>query len=125
MKTSIKLMFFFLSLTMIMSGCKKEEDGDLPSVITKDAVQISAQSAVCNAEVTDEGGTPLKAKGVCWSNNNNPSIEGNHTDNGTTTGAFASSITSLSPNTTYYYKAYATNNAGTAYGETKSFTTTL
>ena len=123
MKTRCYLLLFVFSL--FLSGCKKEDDGELPLVITKDAVQISAQSAVCNAEVTDDGGKPLTAKGVCWSNSNNPSVEGNHTDNGTTTGAFASSITALSPNTTYYYRAYATNSKGTGYGDIKTFTTTL
>ena len=106
-------------------GCKKDEEGKLPTVITKDAVQISAQSAVINAEVTSDGGSSLLAKGVCWSNASDPSIDGSHSNNGTEVGTFSSSIAALSPNTTYYYRAYATNDVGTAYGETKSFKTTL
>ncbi|MBR5984635.1 MAG: carboxypeptidase-like regulatory domain-containing protein, partial [Bacteroidales bacterium] len=36
---------------------------------------------------------------------------------------FYYSLTGLSPNTTYYYRAYATNTNGTGYGETRTFTT--
>jgi uncharacterized protein (TIGR02145 family) len=41
-----------------------------------------------------------------------------------TTGTFSSSITGLTANTLYYVRAYATNSAGTAYGNEVSFTTT-
>jgi hypothetical protein len=51
---------------------------------------------------------------------------GTKTDEGaaSATGSFTSSITGLSANTTYYVCAYATNTAGTSYGEQVSFTTT-
>ena len=38
-------------------------------------------------------------------------------------GIFVSSITGLTPNTTYYARAYATNSAGTGYGSALTFTT--
>jgi uncharacterized protein (TIGR02145 family) len=38
---------------------------------------------------------------------------------------FVSSITGLSMNTTYYFRAYATNSSGTAYGSQESFTTAI
>ncbi|MEX0980925.1 MAG: hypothetical protein WD577_04235 [Bacteroidales bacterium] len=44
---------------------------------------------------------------------------------GSGTGEFSGSLTGLTAGTTYYVKAYATNNVGTAYGETKSFTTAI
>ncbi|MBR5984075.1 MAG: hypothetical protein IK025_10215, partial [Bacteroidales bacterium] len=42
---------------------------------------------------------------------------------GSGTGSFTKTLTGLSSSTTYYYKAYATNTAGTAYGDVMSFTT--
>jgi uncharacterized protein (TIGR02145 family) len=45
------------------------------------------------------------------------------TSNGLGTGSFTSSFTGLVPNTTYYVRAYATNSAGTGYGNEVSFTT--
>ena len=125
MNNTIKLSLLSLFIISVIISCKKDDEGSLPTVITKDAVQISAQSAICNAEVTSDGGTSLLAKGVCWSNSADPDIDGSHTNNGTETGSFSSSITALSPNTTYYYRAYATNENGTAYGESKTFKTTL
>lgn len=46
------------------------------------------------------------------------------TSNGSGTGTFSSSLTCLTPNTAYYVRAYATNSAGTGYGNEITFTTT-
>ena len=45
------------------------------------------------------------------------------TTDGTGIGTFTSHLTGLSPYTTYYLKAYATNAAGTAYGDEINFKT--
>lgn len=51
-----------------------------------------------------------------------PTIAGSHTTDGTGKGSFSSSITGLTPGTVYYVRAYATNSAGTAYGNQLMFT---
>ena len=38
-------------------------------------------------------------------------------------GEYSATVNALEPNVTYYFKAYATNSAGTSYGLTLSFTT--
>ena len=55
----------------------------------------------------------------------NPTIENNtgFTTNGTGKGIFESSMNNLTPYTKYYVRAYATNSAGTGYGEEVSFQT--
>jgi uncharacterized protein (TIGR02145 family) len=60
-----------------------------------------------------------------WSRSENPTVESNEgiTTDGSGTDEFTSSLTGLTPETTYYVKAYATNSEGTAYGGQKSFTT--
>ena len=45
------------------------------------------------------------------------------TNNGSGIGTFSSSLTGLSSNITYYARAYATNSAGTGYGNEVTFTT--
>ncbi|MBH8558868.1 T9SS type A sorting domain-containing protein [Hymenobacter negativus] len=42
---------------------------------------------------------------------------------GAATGAYSTGLTSLTASTTYYYRAYASNSAGTGYGTVESFTT--
>ena len=99
------------------------EEMDKPAVITKSVGNITQTSAQCGGEVTDDGGTPVTSKGVCWSTAQNPTINNSHTSDGSGDGEFTSNITGLSANTTYYVRAYATNSEGTSYGEQKSFTT--
>ena len=95
----------------------------LAVVSTKNVTNITATSAVSGGEITDDGGFSITARGVCWSTSQNPTISDANTSDGTGTGSFTSSMTSLSYNTTYYVRAYATNSKGTSYGEEKTFTT--
>jgi len=66
--------------------------------------------------VTSDGGSSVSARGVCWSTGSTPSIADSKTTDGTGTGIFTSNITGLTSNTTYNVRAYATNGAGTGYG---------
>ena len=94
-----------------------------PTVTTTAISAIDKTTATGGGNVTADGGATVTARGICWSTSQNPTITGNHTTNGTGTGSFTSSMTGLTANTTYYVRAYATNSAGTAYGEEVSFTT--
>jgi hypothetical protein len=94
-----------------------------PAVTTDTASDITTFTGTCGGDVTDDGGADVTERGVCWSTAPAPTIDGNHTTDSSGTGAFTSSITGLIPNTTYYVRAYATNCAGTAYGEELMFTT--
>ena len=94
-----------------------------PEVFTSPVINFTATTATCGGEVTNDGGREITARGICWSITQNPTITGSHTSDGTGTGSFTSNLSNLTPNTTYYVRAYATNSAGTAYGEEVSFTT--
>jgi hypothetical protein len=95
----------------------------MPIVTTAPISDIAPTTATGGGDVTSEGDAPVTARGVCWSTSTNPTTADDHTTDGSGTGAFESSLTSLSPNTLYYVKAYATNSVGTSYGEEVSFTT--
>lgn len=96
----------------------------LPTVNTSSVSDITYNSATCGGNVTDDGGATVTVRGVCWSTSQNPTVSDSYTTDGTGVDSFSSSITSLSPVTTYYIRAYATNSAGTAYGNQIEFTTT-
>ena len=95
---------------------------ELPEIHTLEVTNITNTSATCGGNVTGTGGTDVIAQGVCWSTSPNPTVSDNHT-NDPGMDIFTSHITGLTPSTTYYVRAYATNSAGTAYGEQRTFTT--
>ena len=91
---------------------------------TKEVESITATSAICKAEVIAGVDVNVKAKGVCWSIDENPTIIDSHTDNGSGCGSFSSNITGLIEKTQYYVRAYARTEDKTVYGEQKTFITT-
>jgi hypothetical protein len=95
----------------------------LPTVTTTSVSAITGSTATSGGEVTSDGGGTITARGVCWSTSANPTTANSLTSDGTGTGSFSSAISGLSPLTTYYVRAYATNAAGTSYGNQVSFTT--
>ena len=97
----------------------------LPTVVTASATAVTATSAVCGGNVTADGGYTVIQRGVCYSTTPNPTTASPHTTDGSSTGSFVSNLTNLTPNTTYHYRAYATNATGTVYGEERSFVTTV
>ena len=94
-----------------------------PLLITLPITNITQTTAVSGGKITYDGGTAVTTRGICWSTSKNPTIDNNKTSDGTGTGEFTSKITNLTPNTTYYVRAYATNINGTAYGNEISFIT--
>ena len=98
-------------------------EANSPSVETDDVTDIKELSATCGGEVVSDGGLAVTEKGVCWSTSQNPTVSDNKTSDGTGTGSYSSAITGLTCGTTYYVRAYATNSAGTGYGNEVPFTT--
>ena len=98
-------------------------DFALPTVITATVSYVGHDNATCGGEVTDDGGSPVTARGVCWSQQPEPTLADNHSVDSCGMGRYESHITGLALNTKYYVRAYATNEKGTAYGNAMEFTT--
>jgi starch-binding outer membrane protein SusE/F len=95
----------------------------VPTVTTTAVTAITSFTATGGGNVTVAGGATVTARGICFGTSHNPTVTGSKTSNGTGTGAFTSIMTGLKNGTTYYVRAYATNSAGTGYGNEVSFTT--
>ena len=97
--------------------------GIMPTVVTATVTEITTNSAKGGGEVTNDGGAQVTERGICWGTNVNPTLSDNHVAAGAGTGAFTAMMDNLEANTTYHIRAYATNEAGTAYGLDREFTT--
>lgn len=92
------------------------------------ATNISTSSALLMSELTDWGNTTTTVH-IYWGDNDGVTTAGNwDTDvnlgEKTAKGTYSTAITTLSPSTTYYYRAYATNASGTDWADsTATFTT--
>ena len=117
------LFISLLIFLIILSGSCKKERPKPPVLSTAYISEISYRTAVSGGNVTRENGEPVISRGVCWNTTANPTMADSKTSDGTGTGSFTSNLTGLIPNTTYYVRAYATNNIGTSYGFQLSFTT--
>ena len=94
-----------------------------PMVTTSEATQISLRSATVGGNVTDNGGSDVVERGICYSTSANPSISNKKIICGSGSGEFTCDLTDLEKNTKYYVRAYATNSVGTSYGNEIKFTT--
>jgi len=96
----------------------------LPSLTTSAVTNFTAVDGVSGGVIATDGGAPVTARGVVWSTSQNPTVAlSTKTTDGSGTGTFTSTITGLTATTKYYVRAYATNAAGTAYGNEVNFTT--
>jgi len=112
----------FLLLSILGNSCKKQE---VPVVSTTDVTDINNNSATSGGVITDEGSGTVISRGICWSINSTPTISDNKTSDGAGAGSFVSALVGLNEATTYFVRAYATNEAGTGYGMTLSFSTLM
>ncbi len=95
-----------------------------PTVTTGTAGNITSTSATISGNtVTSQGSTPVTARGVCYATTTDPTTAGACVAAGSGTGTFLANLTGLDAGTAYFVRAFATNAAGTAYGNQADFTT--
>ncbi len=88
---------------------------NLPTVTIAVTVNVNVITVL---STVSKGTTAVTARGICWSTSPNPIISNSHTTNGIGTGSFTVIITDLfTSSALYFIRAYATNNAGTAYSD--------
>lgn len=88
----------------------------LPVVQTNTPYSITSTSFMSGGTVVSDGNAAVTERGICYSLSPTPTIADYKTMSGSGIGSFSCLTSSLTPNTVYYYRAYATNSVDTAYG---------
>ena len=120
-----------VAVCLSVLSCKKDGSDDivtnatdLPQVITLNPI-VTDSTVFLSGEVTFTDGDNSTKRGVCWSENTNPTTADEfYLDTATGKGVFSANIISqLKPNTKYYVRAFAENSVGKVYSDVeKSFT---
>lgn len=120
------LLLCTFMLSLVLYSCSKSDDDTtpeentdtvVPTVVTNYASCNDPNSATAAASISGSGSSAITASGFCWSTSATPTIADSKTSGTTASGDFNASLSSLTASTTYYVRAYATNGAGTGYGE--------
>lgn len=116
------LIFSLASVFLIqMYSCKNDSEASL-AVLSTTIIKITQSTAICNGNLSSNGGATIIERGFCWSVNQNPTISDNKAIVNSDSVNFNDTITRLNPNISYYIRAYAINNKGISYGNEQSFT---
>ncbi len=104
------------SLNIIVLGT---EGGEVPTVELNSVSSLTSTSVFASATVIDEGDYSLISKGLIWSMDNTPTVDNclGISNEGSGLGEFSGLISGLTPNQTYYIRAYGVNNSGVGYSE--------
>ena len=94
-----------------------------PIIETITATQITSTSALVGGKVTTDGGSHITEYGVVYGTSQEPTISDYKITANRGIGLFFCDLLNLQNHTTYYARAFATNEQGTAYGEEICFTT--
>mgnify|MGYP001488059388 CR=1 FL=1 len=121
------LVLFSCDPTDITDGSENnpgsETEKRKPIVTTLYVTTITSTSALCWGEASSAQDDKTTMIGFCWNTSENPTTSNSKTAWNGYNNRFSEYLTGLKPNTVYYVRAYATNSAGTGYGENKSFKT--
>lgn len=123
-----KLLLIIFSFSFLFTACKKDKDPALATVTTglPIASEITNTSAILYGSVVKEGNVTVTEKGIVIGTTYNPTIlspANTILGGGSGKGDFSVNATDLLSGTNYYYRAYAINSEGTAYGQNQSFST--
>ncbi|MCB9519660.1 MAG: SUMF1/EgtB/PvdO family nonheme iron enzyme [Myxococcales bacterium] len=110
--------------------CVPAAGSELPSVTTDGVASggITTTQARFSGNITNLGSSPVAQHGFCRGPVADPGLDGagvvcSQLGPLDAAGAFSATATGLSPGTLYHVRAYATNAAGSAFGESRSFST--
>ena len=113
---------------LIVCACSKPgnpapQDNLLPEAETDSITAIKFSSALSGGYILSQGADSVTERGLCYSTLPGPTITSQKLVAGKGIGYFSARLTGLTPNSTYYVRAFGTNSKGTGYGKELSFKT--
>lgn len=93
-----------------------------PIITTNTASSVTNTTAALSGTITNIGDATVTRRGFQYGLTQTPTWDV-HEDGSFGTGSYSLDVTGLTPGTTYWFRGYATNAAGTGYGSWVSFTT--
>jgi hypothetical protein len=100
-------------------------DISYPTVKITAIMDITSAGASVLAKVSDEGVSDVTERGIIWGTSEDINLDNAESKKADSAGfgEYTISLDGLAHSTTYYVKAYATNERGTSYSEARSFYT--
>ena len=87
----------------------------LAIVVLDNPHNLTSRGITIYAYVATDGGGTISERGIVWNTSANPTVSNNKQTAGNGIGVYKNVVSTLLPSTTYYIRAYAINEAGTAY----------
>jgi hypothetical protein len=123
------MKYLFILLALIFP-CLSNGQGStqstlcLPSITTDASTAVGLDSALIGGNITNDGGSSIVLRGVCYSTSPNPNMGNSRTEDGSGIGSFNTVLRGLISSRTYYARSYAKNSNGVVvYGNEVIFTT--
>ena len=116
----------WMMLLLIIQGCKPKDPGPQITLDTGELIELGPTHCTIEGEIYETGVSGILQHGFTWSDSPNVSLEsGEKNELGAAgPGEYSSTIQNLSPSTTYYIRAYASDAHQTKYGAEINFITT-
>lgn len=123
---SFRIPFQYLLFVIIgLCSCSEQKEVIEPEVSLKTGSmkQIIHNTAECNGNRLIHFNEAIVERGVCWNTTGNPSIESENSLSTSDSTHFDCLLDNLTPNTTYYVKAFVNDGEDIIYGSSIEFTT--
>ena len=111
-----------MALALLLPASALAQTTTTPSVTTGSATSILRTTATLSASITDTGGATVTMRGVQYGLTQTGTWD-SHETGAFSAGDYSRAVTGLTPQTTYWFRGYATNSKGTSYGSWVSFAT--
>ncbi|MER2996833.1 hypothetical protein [Pontibacter populi] len=117
-RKSARLAWFMVMMFAFVSCLETKEEANPDPAVTSATTQANANATFNTLEVSgnvDGMGNDVDARGLVWNTTGNPTIADSKTTEANST--FTATVNDLIPNTTYFFKIYATTAEGTFYSD--------